>query len=287
MKKNFTEEDYTFLEEVIRTFRYPDGTLNKIAVFISTLALVLILVVGHFMIKGIQNVKKMKTVSASELTMGEIEKYITDSYLDEVADYANTNMDHETAKRNILKHISTYLSNSSVFTEQQKTEIENTISQYLDTIQLQDSINDNQNAIQEINQIFNQYISENQLNLENVKNELQSQINDLENNSTAESQETAKQLKQLKELNANIQALELTHYNELNDLLKSYYEQLNRLNADATQQLDNQNEILDLYGNRIQRLEDRTTALDKTKEFQFDYRNGAYGYTVDDTFRPY
>ena len=287
MKKNFTEEDYTFLEEVIRTFRYPDGTLNKIAVFISTLALVLILVVGHFMIKGIQNVKKMKTVSASELTMGEIEKYITDSYLDEVADYANTNMDHETAKRNILKHISTYLSNSSAFTEEQKTEIENTISHYLDTIQLQDSIDKNQKAIQEINQIFDQYISENQLNLENVKNELQSQINDLENNSTAESQETAKQLKQLKELNANIQALELTHYNELNDLLKSYYEQLNQLNADTSQQFDSQNEILDLYGNRIQRLEDRTTTLDKTKEFQFDYRNGAYGYTVDDTFRPY
>ena len=287
MKKNYTQEDYNLLEEVIRTFRYPDGTLNKIAVFISTLALALILVVGHFMIKGITNLRNMNTVSASELTMGEIEKYITDTYLDEIADYTNTNMDHEAAKRKILKHISTYLSSSSAFTTEQKAEIENTISQYLDTIQLQDSVDDNKKAIQEINQIFNQYISENQLNLDNIKNELQAQINELENQSATTNGEIDKQLKQLKELNANIQALELNHYNELNDMLKLYYEQLNKLNADTTQQFEDQDEILDLYGSRIQHLEDKTTSLDKTKEFQFDYKNGAYGYTVDDTFRPY
>ena len=41
------------------TYRYPDGTLNKVAVFISTLALILLVTVGHFVIDGIKNISKM------------------------------------------------------------------------------------------------------------------------------------------------------------------------------------------------------------------------------------
>ena len=74
MKKKFndTRDNYTLLQDIIDTYRYPDGTLNKIAIFISTLALVLLITLGHFMILGIKNLRSMKTVSASELTVDEI-----------------------------------------------------------------------------------------------------------------------------------------------------------------------------------------------------------------------
>ena len=41
------------------------------------------------------------------------------------------------------------------------------------------------------------------------------------------------------------------------------------------------------YKKRIEKLEGQTRSLDGEKEFQFDYKNGSYGYSVDDVFRPY
>ena len=58
-KNNYTQEESTLFQDIVNTYRYPDGTLNKIAVFISTLALVLLVILGHFMILGIKNIKGM------------------------------------------------------------------------------------------------------------------------------------------------------------------------------------------------------------------------------------
>ncbi len=50
---------------------------------------------------------------------------------------------------------------------------------------------------------------------------------------------------------------------------------------------DNTASYMDDYEKRIKDLENRTTSLDGSQKFQFDYQNGIYGYSVDGTFRPY
>ena len=138
MKKKRTSprEESTLLQEIIQTYRYPDGTLNGVAVFISTLALVLLLILGHFMILGIKNIRSLNSVSASELTLNEIEEYITDSYLDAVDEYTDGDISHEAAKRKILNHIAEYLDSSSAFTDDQKSELLEVIAEYVDGMNL-------------------------------------------------------------------------------------------------------------------------------------------------------
>ena len=60
---------------------------------------------------------KKKYFSASELTLGEIEEYITNSYLDAIDEQTPGELNHEAAKRQIINHISEYLNSSEAFTQ--------------------------------------------------------------------------------------------------------------------------------------------------------------------------
>lgn len=211
-KNKFSLEESTLFQDIVNTYRYPDGTLNKIAVSISTLALVLLLILGHFMILGIKNLKGMKSVSASELTLNEIEEYITGTYLDAVDEYSKQELDPEATKRKILSHIAEYLLSSEAFTTEQKEEILNSIEAYLQEMNLDESINNNSEAIEKINNIFEKYINENAATLELLKTDLKSEIESNHNY-------TNEQLTALKDLNKQLSELELTHWTSINNHL--------------------------------------------------------------------
>ena len=122
------------MQDILRAYRYPAGTLNGIAVFISTLALVLLLIFGNFTINAIKHVTGLTKVSASELDLNGVEEYVTETYLDAIDDYTNGKIDHETAKARILKQLAAYVNSSSALTYEQKDEIIRSIEDYLKTI---------------------------------------------------------------------------------------------------------------------------------------------------------
>ncbi|MBE5917826.1 MAG: hypothetical protein E7273_13410 [Pseudobutyrivibrio ruminis] len=231
-KKDNLQGESTLLQEIIRTYRYPDGTLNGIAVFISTLALVLLLILGHFMIIGINNIKNMKSVSASELTIGEIEEYITNSYLDAIDEQTPGELNHEAAKRQIINHISEYLNSSEAFTQEQKEEILNSIETYLSEMNFDELTADNTKAIDQINNRFEKYVYENNATLEQLKTTLQSEI---DNNNEL----TNQQLELLKDLNKKLSDLELEHFNQANQYITETVEKLNALTNEVNNKYDN------------------------------------------------
>ena len=209
-RKQDTREDYTLLQDIIRIYRYPDGTLNTIAVFISTLALILLLIFGHFVIKGIKSINGMNTVSASELTLGEIEEYITDTYLNAVDDYTKGDVPHEAAKRRILKHIGEYLDSSSAFTNEQKDELIEVITQYVAGMNLDEYKDATNKSIEDINSAFATYVNQNAKTLELITQMLQSEI---ENNNNY----TKEELASLKKLHSDLENTELHHFNSINE----------------------------------------------------------------------
>ena len=209
-RKHTTREDYTLLQDIIRIYRYPDGTLNSIAVFISTLALILLLIFGHFVIKGIQSINGMNTVSASEFTLGEIEEYITDTYLNAVDDYTAGDIPHEAAKRRILKHIAQYLDSSSAFTNEQKDELIEVITQYVAGMNLDEYKTATNKSIEDINSAFAAYVNQNDATLQLLTQMLQSEI-DNNNNYTKE------ELGSLKKLHSDLVNTELDHFNTINE----------------------------------------------------------------------
>ena len=247
----------SLLHEIVRTYRYPDGTLNGIAVFISTLALVLLLILGHFLILGIKNLRSMHTVSASELTLNEIEEYITNSYLDAVDDYTKGEINHEAAKRRILKHIAEYLDSSSTFTDDQKSELLDVISQYVDGMNLDEYKTETNKSIENINSTFEAYVKQNAITLDVLTKMLQNEI-DSNNNYTKE------QLDSLKKLHSDLSNTELDHFNTVNEMIyntqadvnNNYNSFINKLYSGIAEwSADNHYHINDyvLYNNTIYR----------------------------------
>ncbi len=276
MKKNYTEEDYTLLEEVVRTFRYPDGTLNKIAVFISTLALVLILVLGHFVVEQVKRMAGPKEVKASELTVSEIENYITDSYLKAIDEYYKGDLNEAQAKDKIIKLLADYLSISSAFTAEQQKEIIESISKYFSEKEIETIISDSSEHIKEIKATLEKYMSENQTSIDNLKSAL---LYEIQNNKQLSDQELAT----LKEYYDKISKLEASDFTQVNDYINEINQTLKK--TIEKNQADNEQQINSL-DERIKALEERTTAEDEN-EFNFEVKDGAYGYTIKGTFYPF
>jgi len=271
------QEESALLQEIIRTYRYPDGTLNRIAVFISTLALVLLLLLGHFVIQGIKNIKGMNSVSAAELTLDEIEDYITNSYLEAVDDYTAGDLDEEAAKRQILQHIAEYLTSSENFTEEQKAEILEMITNYVSELNLDEFKNNTTKAINDINNIFNEYMEANDEALKGLRETILAEINSGNGYSD-------EQLKLLQSLYDSLANLELSHYNSLSDLMSETTNNIQNL----TNQAEETATSVDDLTKRVEILEDKTTSENnKDFYFTFDSESEAYGYMIDGEFKPW
>ena len=220
-KHKYTREESTLLQEIVRTYRYPDGTLNGIAVFISTLALVLLLIFGHFTINGIKRLTGLNKVSASELDMSGIEQYITETYLDAIEDYSDKKIDHETAKKRILKQLAAYINSSSSFTNEQKDAIKTSIEEYLNTISLDEYMTENTKSVTEIKSSFEKYVKENESTVNLIKTSLKDEINNNKNL-------TDEELTKLNELYDKIKKLEASDINQVNSQINDVHDELSQ-----------------------------------------------------------
>lgn len=218
-KNNYTQEESTLLQEIVRAYRYPDGTLNGIAVFISTLALVLLLIFGHFTINAIKHVTGLTKVSASELDLKGVEEYVTETYLDAIDDYTNGKIDHETAKARILKQLAAYVNSSSALTYEQKDEIIRSMEDYLKTINLDEYMATNNTNINEIRASIEKYVKENEETIKVIKTTIRE---DIEGNKKL----TDEEIEKLNELYEKIKKLEASDINQVNSEINNMHDEL-------------------------------------------------------------
>lgn len=218
-KNNYTQEESTLLQEIVRAYRYPDGTLNGIAVFISTLALVLLLIFGHFTINAIKHVTGLTKVSASELDLKGVEEYVTETYLDAIDDYTNGKIDHETAKARILKQLAAYVNSSSALTYEQKDEIIRSMEDYLKTINLDEYMATNNTNVNEIKASLEKYVKENEETIKVIKTTIRE---DIEGNKKL----TDEEIEKLNELYEKIKKLEASDINQVNSEINNMHDEL-------------------------------------------------------------
>lgn len=218
-KNNYTQEESTLLQEIVRAYRYPDGTLNGIAVFISTLALVLLLIFGHFTINAIKHVTGLTKVSASELDLNGVEEYVTETYLDAIDDYTNGKIDHGTAKARILKQLAAYVNSSSALTYEQKDEIIRSMEDYLKTINLDEYMATNNTNVNEIRASIEKYAKENEETIKVIKTTIRE---DIEGNKKL----TDEEIEKLNELYEKIKKLEASDINQVNSEINNMHDEL-------------------------------------------------------------
>ena len=219
-----TREDYTLFQDIMDTYRYPDGTLNKVAVFISTLALILLITVGHFVIDGIKNISKMNTVTASELTIEEIQDYITNSYLDAISKYGDGNINQDKARENILKMLAEYLESSNGFTDQQQEALNHIIEEYLLSTTIYEDVNQNSNAIRNISNLIENKYSENTEYISQLKELLLNEISANTNIDESHYKELNEQIEKLQNYADNRMAENNSNLNSMINELRRTYE---------------------------------------------------------------
>jgi len=219
-----TREDYTLFQDIMDTYRYPDGTLNKVAVFISTLALILLITVGHFVIDGIKNISKMNTVTASELTIEEIQDYITNSYLDAISKYGDGNINQDKARENILKMLAEYLESSNGFTDQQQEALNHIIEEYLLSTTIYEDVNQNSNAIRNISNLIENKYSENKEYISQLKELLLNEISANTNIDESNYKELNEQIEKLQNYADNRMAENNSNLNSMINELRRTYE---------------------------------------------------------------
>ena len=219
-----TREDYTLFQDIMDTYRYPDGTLNKVAVFISTLALILLITVGHFVIDGIKNISKMNTVTASELTIEEIQDYITNSYLDAISKYGDGNINQDKARENILKMLAEYLESSNGFTDQQQEALNHIIEEYLLSTTIYEDVNQNSNAIRNISNLIENKYSENKAYISQLKELLLNEISANTNIDESHYKELNEQIEKLQNYADNRMAENNSNLNSMINELRRTYE---------------------------------------------------------------
>ena len=222
--KKSTREDYTLFQDIMDTYRYPDGTLNKVAVFISTLALILLVTVGHFVIDGIKHISKMNTVTASELTIEEIQDYITNSYLDAISKYGDGNINQDKARENILKMLAEYLESSNGFTDQQQEALNKIMEEYLLSTTIYEDVNKNSNDIKNISNLIENKYSENKEYISQLKELLLNQISVNTNIDESHYKELNEQIEKLQNYADNRMAENNSNLNSMINELRRTYE---------------------------------------------------------------
>ena len=175
-KKHTPHKHYEVLQEILNTYRYPDGTLNRIAIFISALALTLLLTGGHFIIKGIKSIRDMNTVDAAELNASEIEDYITNSYLKAIGEYADGDINQEVAKRKILLFLAEYINSSNGFTTQQNEALNEIINQYLTSSTIYSDVTQNSKDIKTLSSLIESKYQENTQYINELKTLLENEL---------------------------------------------------------------------------------------------------------------
>ena len=259
-RKESQRDDYTLFQEIMETYRYPDGTLNKIAIFISTLALVLLLTISHFIITGIKNINKMDSVSASELTVDELQEYITNSYLEAIAEYGDGTIDQEAAKRKILSMLSDYIESSNGFTTAQNEALNQIMTEYLESSTIYSEIEKNADSIHSISSVINEKYNENQQCITQLKQIIENEITANTNVDDARYQELNELLQKLQTYSDNRLADNTATLNSIIEDLRTTYE--NSLGAKdfATNEIYNAGDYVIYNGKLYISLSDDNTA---------------------------
>jgi len=254
MKKSIKRKnkELTILQDIMETYRYPDGTLNKIAVFISTLALFLIIVLGHFVIEGIKNVSGLDKVSASEITVKEIH------------DYVDTNED---------------------FTDHQKDALNSIIDEYLNNQKLYGDIQQNKDNIYTLSEVIKSASTEDKAYIDKLIVLLQSELN---NNSTMNQEEINELTAQLERLRNDTRSSQENSNTELKNTIvnqeKELQTQMEKSNSEIITTIDNQGKD---FQDQIDEINHKLTSNERGFQFGYDPDTGSYGYMVNGQFKPW
>ena len=227
-KKSDRRKGFSIVKDV---YIRPNGTINKVALGISILALVLVLGTIGYIKFGTVKVSTFESDVVSSLSSGDAQDAVATAFIQGIEKYNSGDTDYESQRQAILQLLVEMLNSDSGFTDNQKSALESTIREYLNGVDIYDTAEENEETINKISEMLNSTSSTNEKSLTQLKNTLQALIE--ANSSTDEKYE---------ELNSLIN--EINNYLDTKSL--SYEELLNQINETIA---NNKSTINNLFEN--------------------------------------
>ena len=106
-------------EEVKSTYKREDGSLNGLAIFLSILAIILVLMLGLFVVEEVSDMFVARRVSAAELSLEDLQNQVEESFYQALEEEANTGLDSDPLKEKLIRLLASQLNSSGRFTDSQ------------------------------------------------------------------------------------------------------------------------------------------------------------------------
>ncbi len=157
------------------------------------------------------------------LSTEEAQQAVTEAFYSSIEQYLDGDLTAEEAKAKIAKLLADYVNSSSAFTDDQKTEINDIISQYLSDIDLENILTNQGEAIDQINNTFEKYVKQNEQTINLLQQTLEEEINNNMNY-------TQEQLDILNDLHTELSQLEALHYTTITEKMYETISKFDHLN---------------------------------------------------------
>ncbi len=216
---------------VKNTYFRPNGTINKPAIIISAVVVLLMLIMGFYLNQTTVKKSTFDSEVVTSLSSGAAQEAVATAFLNGIEEYNNGNTDYESQRQAILKMLVEMLKADGGFTNDQKDAIEEVITEYLNTNEVYGTVEENTGTIEGISQILNKTSNKNKEYAASVKKSLKTLI-DASNNKSDERYKEITKL--IEDINQYIDGQEV-----------SYEELFEKINQTVTNNSENINYLLD------------------------------------------
>lgn len=230
-KQNSPSNESKFKTVTRQVIKTKDGKLNYVSLGLIGLIFLLLGSLTYYTVQK-TSPKAIQDAVVNGLSDEAMEEAIQNAFLTGVEEYLNGDISKEEVKDRIMQLIADYLNSSSYFTDNQKAELQDIISQYLADIDIETLVSNNAENIEHVQNDLKKYMSQNAQTLQLLQQTLQTEI---DNNMTY----TQEQLDILNELNTNLSNLELKHFKNIEQYFSETIDRFEHLNSETQYVMNN------------------------------------------------
>lgn len=201
-----------------------DGSWNKTSIALSGLTLALVLGLGAYSIVNFQTKGSLIDDVIYGLSTEDAQKAVTEAFLTSINQYLDGEITEDQLREALANLVHDYITKSSAFTDEQKTELDEIINNYLQTVGIEDLIKSSE-TIEHINKEIETRFKENEKVIETLRESLEKEIQ-------TNKEYTQEQLDILNNLHETLVKTEASHYSELQTKIQDTYNELYKLQQD-------------------------------------------------------
>lgn len=175
-KKTNVKSNRKGFSVVRNTYFRPNGSVNKVAMVVSIVVVIALVIAGVFMYSGTVKKSTFDSDVVETLSTGDAQEAVATAFLKGIEEYNGGDSDYESQRQAILKMLAEQLESDTGFTSDQKAAMEDAIEQYLNSVEIYGTVDENADTISTITEMVNSTAAKNSKDIKQLKEMLNTLI---------------------------------------------------------------------------------------------------------------